>query len=388
MIRVLLEVSSFDKIGMKKVVIIQRIVPHYRLKIFDYLSKEYDLRVLSTNFMNSVSKEVYNRDYINNVGYLKYSKNEYSFILNTFYPVLKFKPDVVIHEFSLGIISLIPTFIMSKIFGIKFILWGHSFNLKKGFHPSSSFKDFLRLKLIKFVDQTILYGENQANEISKHLKDPKLTVANNTLDTNYLKNLRISLEKKGIEKIKNEISFDKKINLIFIGRILKDKKPEICLKILKDYIEKYDNDILLHFVGDGDYLSTLTSICIKEGLNNNVKFHGRAHDSEITSKLLFCSDLMIMPGYLGLSIIHSFCFDCPVVSFAQTKNGPFHSPEVSNIKQGKTGFLANDYNEMKDFVFRYLDKSIDQDYFKENIRHCIDNDASLDKMIEGFRKCI
>ena len=49
---------------------------------------------------------------------------------------------------------------------------------------------------MKFVDQTILYGEKQANEISKHLKAPKLTIANNTLDTNHLKNLKIRLEKK------------------------------------------------------------------------------------------------------------------------------------------------------------------------------------------------
>ena len=197
---------------MKKLIIIQRIIPHYRLKIFDYLSKEYDLRVLSTSFINSVSRELYERNYIKRVGYLKYSKNEYSFILNTFYPVLKFKPDVVIHEFSLGIISLIPTFIISKIFGIKFILWGHGFNLKKGFHPSSSFKDFLRLKLMKFADQTILYGEKQANEISKHLKAPKLTIANNTLDTNHLKNLKIRLEKKKVlKKLKMKCPLIKKL---------------------------------------------------------------------------------------------------------------------------------------------------------------------------------
>lgn len=373
---------------MKKVIIIQRIIPHYRLKIFDYLSKEYDLRVLSTRFKNSVSNEAYKRDYIKYIGYLKYSKNEYSFILNTFYSVLKFKPNVVIHEFSLGIISLIPTFIMSKIFGIKFILWGHGFNIKKGFNPSSSLKDLLRLKLMKFADQTILYGDNQAIEISKHLKSTKLTVANNTLDTNYLMSIKTSLEEKGIEAIKAEMLFDKKINLIFIGRILEDKKPEICLKVLKDYIKKYNNDILFHFVGEGDYLNKLINICDQEDLNNNVKFYGKIYDSEKTSKLLFCSDLMIMPGYLGLSIIHSFCFDCPVVSFAQTENGPFHSPEVSHIKQGKTGFLANDYSEMKDFVFRYLDNSINKNYIKENIRNCIEVDASVNKMIEGFRKCI
>ena len=71
---------------------------------------------------------------------------------------------------------------------------------------------------------------------------------------------------------------------------------------------------------------------------NNVVFHGAIHDDVKTGEILFACDMMVMPGYLGLSVNHAFCFDCPVMSFEQQKNGPFHSPEVEYVINNKTGF--------------------------------------------------
>jgi len=374
---------------MKKVIIFQRIIAHYRKPIFDRLSKIYNLKVVATKHHSNLKpKELDSLSYTYNTGYIKYNSKENSFILDFFTPIIKFKPDVIVHEFSLSILSLLPALILSKLLGIEFILWGHGFNLKKGFYLKFNFRDFLRIFIMRLSDHIILYSQNEKAIIKKFINENKITVAPNTLDTEYFSNLKKDFQIKGKNRIKDELSFNKTNNLVFIGRILEDKKPEICLKILKDFIAKFNNDITLHFVGDGPFLENIIDICNKERLNDNVKFHGKILDPIQTGKILYCSDLMIMPGYLGLSVNHAFCFDCPVVSFSQKIDGPFHSPEVIYVKHNKTGYLADDYYDMKDFVLKYLNDPSSKNYFKENIRNCISEEASIEKMINGFKKCI
>ena len=145
---------------------------------------------------------------------------------------------------------------------------------------------------------------------------------------------------------------------------------------------------MFHFIGDGEYKNQLIQLTHEKNLKNNIRFYGKIYDDELSGKLLYCSDLMIMPGSLGLSVNHAFCFECPVVSLAQKESGPFHSPEVEYVVNNKTGFLADNFDELKNFVFNYLKNYEMQSSFKKEIKYCVNYTCSIDNMVDGFKNSI
>jgi glycosyltransferase involved in cell wall biosynthesis len=238
---------------MNDVIIIQRIFPKYRKDIFDQLHEQIDFILLNSENTSDI-KQV-SASYSKKIGSFHYSKRETHQFLNAFPYIIKIRPKIIIHEFSLGIASLIPTYFLSRLLGIKFILWGHGYDRTKGFHPEKSFNDKLRLFLIKKTDALIFYGQEGKQVISEYVKIDKIFVAYNCLNTIFLSSIRDKLESEGRENVKKRIGFTHKNNLIFIGRILESKHPQILIDIYEYLKNKNEISLCIHFVGDGEYLN-------------------------------------------------------------------------------------------------------------------------------------
>ncbi|BBE20573.1 glycosyltransferase [Aquipluma nitroreducens] len=363
-----------------KILIVQRIFTYYRKEVLDELHKEIDFVLLHSANKSSINQV--SSSYSMKVSSFQYSKKETNVFLNVFPYIFKNRPEIIIHEFSIGIASLIPTFMLARFLGIKFILWGHGYDRTKGFYPNKSLNDKLRLYFIKKADAVIFYGNEAKILFSEYINCDKLFTAPNCLNTNILNSFRDNFEKEGKEKIKNKIGFKHKYNLIFIGRILEFKQPQILLDIYEFLYKIYGNIICIHFVGDGNFLNQLEDLVKHKGIENNIKFYGAIHDDIINGELLYCSDLMVMPGLVGLSVNHAFNFDCPVVTFEQDG----HGPEIEYLINQKTGYIveAHTTEAMAFIISQYL-KSKDVQYqMKINIRKMLETKCSINSFIKGF----
>jgi len=297
---------------------------------------------------------------------------------------------LVIHELAIGIISLPFTFLLCKILGIQFALWGHAYDRKRKFNPDKSLKDKIRLFYLQKSDAIITYGKQEKEFLAKIVDDKKIFIAQNTLDVPYLSKIKIQLEAEGKDAVKKRLNIVQKHNLIFIGRLLPSKHPEILIRVYEKLKDKLNNNLGIHFVGDGEMFNNLKTEVITKGYEKNFYFHRAIHDDEKTGELLYVCDMMVMPGYLGLSVNHAFCFECPIVSFQQGSDGPFHSPEVEYVENGKTGFLIETGNieMMTTQIFNYLmDENLQQE-MKNNILNMITNVCSIENMEKGFINCI
>ena len=370
---------------MAKIIIIQRILTAYRKDIFDELKKYSDFIILHSE-NNSGIRQV-TSSYSKKIKSFKYYSKDNTVFLNVFGYIIREKPEIVIHEFTMGIISLFPTFLVAKLLGSKFVLWGHGYNRRKGFSPENSILDKIRLFLMRKSDAIILYGQEGKKQLAGYLKSEKMFVAYNSLNTRRLTAIRDKFEKEGKIAIKNRIGFRFKYNIIFIGRILKYKQPDLLIEMFYSYLfEKYNDTLGIHFVGEGDYLINLKKRVQKLGLERNIIFHGAIYDDLKVGELLYCSDLMIMPGLLGLSINHAFNFNCPVVTFEQTG----HGPEIEYLVHKVTGFIIREHSlrEMASTIDYYLQNKTMQVSMKKNIRYMVDNVCSLDNFIKGFQDTI
>ncbi len=373
---------------MSKILIIQRVFTKYRKDILDEFHKQIDFTLLHTKNNNGIKQ--YSSAYSREIGSFRYSANETHYFLNVFRYIIKERPQIIIHEFSIGIASLIPTYILSRILGIKFVLWGHGYDRTKGFHPESSFGDKLRLFLLKKADAVIFYGTEAKLKISRYTNSEKLFVAFNCLNTRTLTAIRDKLEGEGRDLVKKRLGFRHDYNFIFIGRLVKAKQPQLLINIYEYLTNEISKSIGMHYVGEGECLNELKEIVKIKGIGNDIKFYGSVLDDVKSGELLFCSDLMIMPGYVGLSVNHAFNFDCPVLTWQHKENGPFHSPEIEYLINGHTGFIVESHSvrATSQIVAKYMDSKDTQQQMRSNIRRMIETTCSINNFIMGFDNAI
>lgn len=370
------------------ILIFQRTLAHYRLSIFREINRItgailcFGRNGPKDTFLSKVLPDF---KHCRIKDYYPIPRKDTFVIQDVLTPLFKFKPDIIVVEFTLGILSNWLLFLLRSILKYKLILWSHGYDRKKGFHPERYFADKLRLWWMNKADAVILYGQEGKKGIIPYLKNPeKIFVAQNTLDTRRLIEVRNQLERIGKDNVKKQIGFKEKYNLIYIGRLLKEKEPDRLISVFR-IVSAQLNSIELHIVGDGPLLNQLKSI--SKGLK--VKFLGSITDDNESGKLLFASDLMVMPGYLGLSVVHSFCFDTPVLSQQTGDKGPFHSPEIEYVINHKTGFLVEygKNKEMAEIIIDYLLHN-GKSEMKKNIKYIVENVCSLDNMLKGFKKAI
>ena len=371
----------------KEIMIVQRIFTDYRKALFDILSEKEDIIVVHSK-NNSGIKQI-ETSYSKRVPCLKYGKNDTNVFMFLFVQIFIYKPKIIVHEFAIGILSLFFILLISKIFRIKLILWSHGYDRKKGFDPSKSFGDKIRLFYLKSADAVLLYGENDRNLLKQYVDEKKVFVAENTFDTARLIDIYKKLEEEGRTKIKERSGITFKYNLIFIGRLLKSKNPELLIDIFEKIKDKVSSDVGIHFIGDGPMLEPLKEIIDKKNYNVNFFFHGAIHDYEKTGELLYISDLMVMPGALGLSVIHAFCFGCPVVSFKSYGNLPSHGPEADYVINGKTGYLVDSKSEdINEIILEYLSNNDLQKSMRVSVLDFVKENCTLKKMSEKYIKCL
>jgi len=371
-----------------KLVIIQRVFSNYRKAIFDILAEKYDLTVLHSVDKSGISQ--INSAYSKKVKSFKYWKKETNVFLCVLPKLIRNKPGIIIHEFTPSIISLHLSFLFSRIFSRKFIIWGHGYNRRTGFAPKSSFVSMVRYWYMKHSDAILVYGQEGKKDLGQFVDTDKIFVAQNTIDTSYLIALRKGLEKYGVDAIKKELGITHKYNLVFIGRLLKEKHPEFLFELYKSFEPSLRKDIAIHIIGDGEMYKTIREGIGTNNFGDNIFIYGKIDDASINGKYLFISDLLVNPGYLGLSVNHAFCFHTPVVSFEEGINGPFHSPEIEYLIQNKTGYLAKNGNidDMSGFIVNYIHNTGLQDLMKNEIENCITTNCCISNMEKGFADAI
>lgn len=381
-------VSRYQNKKKVRIVLLERIFSNYRKPVYDLIGQHMNIRLLHGN--NNSGIGVANTNYSHKIPFIQFGKNETNLILFPLIKILTNRPQVVISDFALGMINLPFIILFCKILNIKFAFWSHAYNRKTGFNPDKSWKDRYRLFLMKRVDALIFYSEEGRKVMKNYIPEERIFIAQNTLDTRALTKIRDQLQEEGVAAIKKRLNIHHDFNLIFIGRMLEDKKPDYLVDIYESLKNKYQLKVGIHFVGEGTLLPLIKKRVTDNHYEDDFYFHGSIYQNEKSGALLYLSDLMIMPGYLGLSVNHAFCFDCPVVSFKEINGFPPHSPEIEYVIHNKTGFLLEEQTPqaISEIVDTYLKNKTLQKEMASNIRFMVKEKFPIERMVEGVIRSI
>lgn len=373
-----------------KIVIIQRVFSHYRKPFFDQLSERYDLIVLHGKQKSTIQQ--INAPYSKITSIINYLPGESFVYLKALRTIKKINPDIIIYEFSPSILSIFRHLWFARKKCIKFILWGQGFNRKKEFRPRRNLSSYVRLYLLKLSDAIIVYGKQAYDILNSSITEPnKIFVAPNSLDVKKLVDIRKRLETIGRDKIKKDLNVSFKYVLLFVGRLIKSKNPDLLLSLFEQF-QKTDigKDIQIIIIGEGPLKKELTEEVLLRNYNNQIKILGGIYDDWELGKFFFISDFLIIPGEIGLVINHSFAFGCPVATFKGNENGPWHGPEIELLLPNINGILCSskDISVFSEKIRKMLSEPDLHQGMKENIKISFDNNDRFSNMLEGFRKAI
>ena len=371
-----------------KILLFQRILPSYRVGVFKKLQNELGIIPCYSNEKSghSLKSEIKDLEMRTEKIPAFYPGKSVTFMFQNVFKVLrKYKPKIIISEGSASYGTLWLLFILKPFFGYKLITWSHGIKNKEIFLPFSSLSSKINLWQMRMADANIFYSERRKSIIEEYISDKqKLFVAPNTLDLSDLKNHYLSLSTEGKSKIKLRLNWQSSFNLIFIGRLLKSKNVELLVDMIKTIPESLD--VSLHIIGDGPEAGTLRT---KSGNDKRIIFYGDIHDRERTGEMLFASDIMVMPGYVGLAVVHAFAYGCPVfTSISRPGIGPFHSPEAEYINDKNGCFLDGTIGSYsKKIVSLYNERNLLQIMSDEAVKTSI-NEAGIKNFISGFNMAI
>lgn len=370
-----------------KIIIIQKIFPNYRKAIFDKLHQAYGANIVHGK--NESGIQQISANYSIPVRLIQFSKKETLVFLFGFRQLLKSRPKIIVHEFTIGILSLSIVRILAYFMGSKFILWGHNINLKRGFKPYSNFADFYRFLLMKSSDAVLFYSPDQLEPVKEFINNKKLFVAYNALDTDtQLANYKL-ISSKSRELVKHELGINTKYNLIFISRLLPAKKTEQIIEIYRLLDEDIKLNLTVHIIGSGPMYLPLQEMVEEAGFANNIKLYGEITNEITLGKYLYASDFMINPGYLGLSVNLAFAYGCPIITFDNALMDQPHSPEVYYLKDGYSGIIIKNLDVIE--MAASLNHSLKTESYiimRENCLNTIYKEGSIHQMFSGFQNVL
>lgn len=314
-------------------------LPDYRRSLFSELSEDQRINfeivcgksspyLFLKNYTPTENTKV---TYIQNK-YFKIGKTTLTWQRNVLKTILNRKPNCAI---MLGvdptIISNFPLFIYLKLIGVKILWWSHGTLGHQGLLGK-----LFRIFFYRLSDGILLYnGDGFKRLINCNIDRKKLFVVNNCINDESYKKPLIN-------------SIDKKIKIIFSGRLETRKKLELLIKAIKIFKER---KILveLDIIGSGPSQSLLKTLVYDNNLEKEVTFHGALYGKD-ADMLISNANVGVIPGDAGLSVIHYMARGIPVITNNNLKG---HGPEVSAIYNGKNGYFFED-NNPNDLVDKIL----------------------------------
>lgn len=293
----------------KRILILCTEISHYRIPLYNELSKFYDLTILHGG--GKISSEstlrfdtVYSKD-------LKLAGFRYQ--VESFRLVKR-------GEFD-AIISLMDFHCLSNIFAfwirprnVKFIFWG-------AWITKNGFANAVRIRLIKNSDAHIFYDKRTMECFRELGCDPsKLFVANNT-----------------VAVAKTKLSIQKKKRILFVGSLNPRKDVPRLLRAFKYSIDIIDHTFILTIIGNGEEKKRILKLIKELELQRSVEVLESINNLERLERYYSESLFAVSLGQAGLSVLQSFGFGVPFVTAFDAISGG----EIHNIRHLHNGILCS-----------------------------------------------
>lgn len=237
--------------------------------------------------------------------------------------------------------------VLARLRGKRVLFWTHGWRRRE-----HGLKGRLRTFYYRLSDGVLVYAD-RAKEIARASGFPvdKVFPIYNSLDWDASAPLFAALERSDIDSLKTEagLKTDRPV-LICTARLTPLCRFDLLLEAAVLLAARGPVQVVL--VGDGPMRPQLEAQAKAADLD--VTFTGGIYDEAVLSRLLYCADMTVSPGKVGLTGMHSLTYGTPVVTHDDLDH---QMPEVEALIPGRTGvfFRENDAEDLARAIGEVLD---------------------------------
>jgi len=350
-----------------KVVIIQRVLSHYRRSFYELLRERLvDADIELVLIHGSPSKDEARKKDGAEITWAHHINNK---CIKIGPHKLYWQPclrhirgvDLIIVEQASRLILNYVLF-ACQIVGIKRLcFWGHGKNFQE--HNASVVGEGIKCFMSHHVHWWFAYNDLSAGVIrSLGYLENRITSVQNAIDTHHLATARQNVTQVQLRHIKAKSGIKGDNVCIYTGGMYPEKRLdfllEACVQIKKDV-----SDFEIIFIGAGPEDSK-----VKEAAEKHewVHYVGPKFDEERVPYFML-SRLFLMPGLVGLSILDAFALETPLI----TTNVSYHSPEIDYLIDGVNGVIVRE--------------TTDPSVYAAQVSRLLKDDKAREKLIAGCR---
>jgi glycosyltransferase involved in cell wall biosynthesis len=369
-----------------RIAIITNVIPSYRKGFYDRIFEinNFEISVFCQSHIPGNNIENIAKDYPNNVIFLNFIS------LNNEYFVWQFLPwKRLCNDFDLIFIPGNPRVFSDVIFSLyclflkkKLVLWTIGRSYKGSF-----FSEKIRFFWSRMFQHIFVYNNKDIEYLrNNNFKESNIVSMNNGLDQKFINNVVLNLSDAELNAWKSNHSLNNKFVFISSSRLTKKNNFELVIKALSIILNKGAN---FHWilVGDGPEEGKLKKMAKKLNLLDHITFAGRIFDENELAFYFLSSNVSVLPGAIGLSILHSFGYGIPVVCH---NNPLFHGPEYVVFDNFKTGlnFKRNNHLDLADKLFFLYNNQEVITVMSQNCFKIANQEYNVDVMKSNFEKIV
>lgn len=235
------------------------------------------------------------------------------------------------------------------------------------------------------ADVLLSYGERGYREqVARGTPAEKIVVLYNSIDEQKIIETRDQVEPADVEAFRCEQGLEGRKVILHLVRLTQIKRPDLMLHGFKKLLQRR-KDAVLVFIGGGPLEDDIKAMAKDLGVMEHCRFMGPIYDEEILAMWYSIADVFAIATCIGLSIHHAMCYGVPVVT---DDNEITQTAEFEVLVDGENG-LTYRSGDMDDFAEK-MDRVISDVELRERLsqeaKRRIEEDYSLSRMVSRFRE--
>ncbi len=364
----------------RSVVIMQRVVSHYRVPFFERLERRLALSgIRLTVLFGQEQPEIRSTAVIPDAPWARRITNRYLSLAGReiiWQPCLSsaLEADLVIVEQAGRLLVNYPLQLLSSLRRFRLAFWGHGRNWQAG--DGYGLAETIKSGLSHRVDWWFAYTENTARLLRQRgFDEERITVVRNTVDTEELRRGVEEVSGEELRSRREDLSISGDNIVLYCGGMYPGKRLDFLLEACRKIHESLP-DFTIIFIGAGS-----EQRLVEEAARRCSWIHylGRLVGDERAVYFRMAKALLV-PGLVGLSIIDSFAAGIPLV----TTDIPGHGPEIAYLRPGDNGIMTS--HHVSEYARSVQELLLSPERLRSLSAACraVASEYSLDAMVERF----
>jgi glycosyltransferase involved in cell wall biosynthesis len=241
--------------------------------------------------------------------------------------------DVLVLNWNLNHLNLLPTLLRARANGIATILWGHGYSKSE-----ASWRRAGRHGAAKLATALLFYNLSTAHKfIEQGWPRERIYVALNALDQGPVQAARRAWlqDPERLAAFRREQGIAEGPVLLYVSRLKPENRVDLLIRATASLRRRHPG-LRTVIVGTGAPLEELKVLAAAEGVADAVRFTGAVYDEMALAPWFLCADAFCYPANIGLSLLHAFGYGLPVIT---TDRNDLQNPEIEALEPQRNGLV-------------------------------------------------